>query len=169
MKDGLTRRAALKAGGLAALSAPAPSQEAGPRTRIAVSTYSYWHFRGEKYPIEKVIEDAARLGFDGVEILHRQMASEAPEYVNRLKRLAFLHGLDLVMLSIHQGFVSPDPAVRRKNVDHTRHCIELAARLGIPCIRLNSGRWGTVKSFDELMKVRGAEPPLPGYTDEDAF
>jgi len=97
------------------------------------------------------------------------MASEAPEYVNRLKRLAFLHGLDLVMLSIHQGFVSPDPAVRRKNVDHTRHCIELAARLGIPCIRLNSGRWGTVKSFDELMKVRGAEPPLPGYTDEDAF
>jgi sugar phosphate isomerase/epimerase len=168
-KDALTRRAALKAGGLAALSSAAPAQEASPRTRIAVSTYSYWHFRGEKYPVEKVIEDAARLGFDGVEILHRQMDSEAPEYVNRLKRLAFVHGLDLVMLSIHQGFVSPDPAVRRKNVDHTRHCIELAARLGIPCIRLNSGRWGTVKSFDELMKVRGAEPPLPGYTDEDAF
>ncbi len=168
-KDALTRRAALKAGGLAALCPAAPAQEASPRTRIAVSTYSYWHFRGEKYPVEKVIEDAARLGFDGVEILHRQMDSEAPGYVNRLKRLAFVHGLDLVMLSIHQGFVSPDPAVRRKNVDHTRHCIELAARMGIPCIRLNSGRWGTVKSFDELMKVRGAEPPLPGYTDEDAF
>ncbi|HXG33011.1 MAG TPA: sugar phosphate isomerase/epimerase family protein [Bryobacteraceae bacterium] len=169
MKDGLTRRTALKAAGLAALPSAAPAQQAGTRTRIAVSTYSYWHFRGEKHPIEKVIEDAARLGFDGVEILHRQMASEAPDYVNRLKRLAFIHGLDLVMLSIHQSFVSPDPAVRRKNIDHTRHCIELAARLGIPCIRLNSGRWGTVKSFDELMKVRGAEPPLPGYTDEDAF
>ncbi len=169
MKYGLTRRTALKAAGLAALPSAAPAQEVGTRTRLAVSTYSYWHFRGEKYPIEKVIEDAARLGFDGVEILHRQMASEAPDYVNRLKRLAFLHGLDLVMLSIHQSFVSPDPDVRRKNIDHTRHCIELAARLGIPCIRLNSGRWGTVKSFDELMKVRGAEPPLPGYTDEDAF
>ncbi len=169
MKYGLTRRTALKAAGLAALPSAAPAQEAGTRTRLAVSTYSYWHFRGEKYPIEKVIQDAARLGFDGVEILHRQMASEAPDYVNRLKRLAFLHGLDLVMLSIHQSFVSPDPDVRRKNIDHTRHCIELAARLGIPCIRLNSGRWGTVKSFDELMKVRGAEPPLPGYTDEDAF
>ena len=39
--------------------------------RIGVSTYSYWHFDKVKYPIEKVIENAARLGFDGVEILHR--------------------------------------------------------------------------------------------------
>lgn len=154
---------------MAALPPAGRAQGTTPRIRIAVSTYSYWHFRGEKYPVEKVIEEAARLGFDGVEILHRQMADESPAYVNRLKRLAFVHGLDLVMLSIHQGFVSPDPAVRQKNVDHTRHCIELAARLGIPCIRLNSGRWGTIRSFDELMKVRGLEPPLPGYTDEDAF
>ncbi len=165
----LTRRTALKLAALPTLPTISPAQQTRTRTRIAVSTYSYWHFRGEKYPIEKVIEEAARLGFDGVEILHRQMASEAPDYLNRLKRLAFLHGLDLVMLSIHQGFVSPDPAVRKKNVDHTIHCIELAARLGIPAIRLNSGRWGTVKSFDELMARKGEEPPLPGYTEEDAF
>jgi sugar phosphate isomerase/epimerase len=146
-----------------------PAAGAGRRIPLAVSTYSYWHFRGEKYPIEKVIEEAARLGFDGVEILHRQMASETPEYVNGLKRLAFVNGLDLVMLSIHQGFVFPDAELRRKNVEHTRQAIALAARLGIPCVRLNSGRWGTIKSFDELMKVRGAEPPLAGYTEEDAF
>ncbi|MCS6951447.1 MAG: sugar phosphate isomerase/epimerase family protein [Bryobacterales bacterium] len=169
MDPGITRRTAIQRAVLAALPPAGRAQGTTPRIRIAVSTYSYWHFRGEKYPVEKVIEEAARLGFDGVEILHRQMADESPAYVNRLKRLAFVHGLDLVMLSIHQGFVSPDPAVRQKNVDHTRHCIELAARLGIPCIRLNSGRWGTIRSFDELMKVRGLEPPLPGYTDEDAF
>ncbi len=46
------------------------------RNRFGVSTYSYWHFEGEKYPIERVIENAARLGFDGVEILHRQMTDE---------------------------------------------------------------------------------------------
>jgi len=26
-----------------------------------------------------------------------------------------------------------------------------------------------VKSFDDLMKVKGNEPPLPGYTNDDAF
>ena len=139
------------------------------RIRLAVSTYSYWHFRAEKFPIEQVIDDAVRLGFDGVEILHRQMRDETPAYVNALKRQAFRSGLDLVMLSIHQDFVFPDAAERKKNVDHTVHCLELAARLGIPVIRLNSGRWKTIKSFDDLMKVRGKEPPLPGYTDRDAI
>lgn len=140
-----------------------------PRIPLAVSTYSYWHFKTEKYPIEKVIEHAAVLEFDGVEILHRQMQDESPAYINKLKRLAFVNGLTLPMLSIHQDFVSPDATERKKAIDHTKHCIDLAVQLGIPCIRLNSGRWKTIKSFDELMKVKGQEPPLPGYTEEDAF
>jgi sugar phosphate isomerase/epimerase len=41
--------------------------------------------------------------------------------------------------------------------------------LGIPTVRVNTGRWGTIKDFDELMKKRGIEPPLPGYTEKDAF
>jgi len=149
--------------------AAARQASASPRIRLAVSTYSYWHFRGPKYPCEKVIEHAAEIGFDGVEILHRQMESEDLAYLNRLKRRAFTLGLDLVMLSIHQSFVSPDPEVRRKNVEHTKHTIDLAAQMGIPCIRLNSGRWGTVSSFDRLMELKGQEPPLPGHTEEEAL
>ena len=34
---------------------------------------------------------------------------------------------------------------------------------------MNTGRWGTSKDFDELMKNRGIEPPLAGFTDDDAF
>jgi sugar phosphate isomerase/epimerase len=164
--------------GAAAAAAPAAVLDARdaagppgtrPRIQLAVSTYSYWHFKPEKYPIEAVIEHAAGIGFDGVEILHGQMKDESPEYVNGLKQAAFRHGLALPMLSIHQDFVSPDPAERKKNVDHTVRCIELASRLGIPCIRLNSGRWKTIESFDELMKVKGDEPPLPGYTLDEAI
>ncbi|HEU0090823.1 MAG TPA: sugar phosphate isomerase/epimerase family protein [Vicinamibacteria bacterium] len=174
----LTRREALQTVGAAALAPIASSLEAPPssspasarpRIGLAVSTYSYWHFKTEKYPIEKVIEHAAALGFDGVEILHRQMENETPAYVRGLKQAAFRNGLDLVMLSIHQDFVDPDPALRKKDVDHTIHCLQLASDLGIPAVRLNSGRWNTIKSFDDLMRVKGDEPPLPGYTEEDAF
>ena len=139
------------------------------RIKIATSTYSYWHFKTPKYPVEKVIVDAARLGFDGVEILHRQMDGESPGYVNSLKQLAFKHGLALPMLSIHQDFISEKPEERGEAVKHTIRCIELAERLGIPSIRLNSGRWNTIASFDDLMKVKGDEPPIEGYTEEDAF
>ena len=151
------------------MRAQQPAPAARGRIRIAVSTYSYWHFRTAKYPIEQVIEDAARLGFDGVEILHRQMADESPAYVNKLKQLAFRNGLALPMLSIHQDFISDKAEERQKDVAHTIRCIELASRLGTPAIRLNSGRWNTIRSFDDLMKVKGDEPPIEGYTDEDAF
>ena len=164
----LSRRALLAAPLLPQISS-AQSSAPGGGTRIAVSTYSYWHFRQPKYPIEKVIEDAARLGFDGVEVLHRQMENETPAYLNKLKQLAFRHGLSLPMLSIHQDFVSPDAAERRKHIEHTERCIGLAAQMGIPAIRLNSGRWKTIKSFDDLMKVKGNEPPLEGHKLDDAF
>jgi sugar phosphate isomerase/epimerase len=41
--------------------------------------------------------------------------------------------------------------------------------MGIPTIRVNTGRWGTIKDFTELMENRGIEPRLDGYTEEDAF
>jgi sugar phosphate isomerase/epimerase len=140
------------------------------RNRIAVSTYSFWQFRHKDLrDIEKCIDLAGAWGFDGVELLHRQMESEEKGYLQRLKRRAFVHGLDLCGFSTHQGFLSPDAPVRQKNIDHTIHCIELAYDLGIPTMRVNTGTWGTSKDFDDLMKNRGIEPPKEGYTDEDGF
>ena len=170
----LTRRAAtsLIAGGAAAAlssNAMAAAPNTKGKIRLAVSTYSYWHFKTAKYPIEKVIDSAYDLEFDGVELLHRQFESEELPYLNKLRQQAFRKGLDLVMLSIHQDFVSPDKEERAKHVAHTKHCIELAAQLGIPAIRLNSGRWKTIKSFDDLMKVKGDEPALPGFAQSDAI
>ena len=140
-----------------------------PRIKLSVSSYSYWHFKKEKYPIEKVIDEAAKVGVEGIDILHRQMESEDNVYIQKLKKHAFVNGIAFTCLSIHQSFVSPDKEFLAKEIDHTKKCIELAAKMGIPCLRLNSGRWGTIKSFDELMKARGVEPILPGYTEDDGF
>lgn len=148
----------------------APLAETTRRNPIAVSTYSFWRFKDDsKLSIEQCIDEAARIGFDAVEILHIQMESEEPGYLQRLKQRAFVNGLDLCGFSTHQGFVSPDAEKRQKNIDHTIHTIELAYQLGIPTMRVNTGRWGTSKNFDELMANRGVEPRLPGYSDDDAF
>ena len=173
-----SRRQLLKAAGVAGLgascTAPGPQPETEPaaklpRIPLGVSTYSYWHFSREKYPIENVIDHAAELGFDGVEILHRQMRDETAGYMNDLKRRAWDRGLDLIMLSIHQDFVDPSAEKRQEAIDHTKHCIDLAHQMGIPAIRLNTGRWGTTRSFDELMAANGQEPTLEGYTNEDGI
>lgn len=149
---------------------PQATQAAKRKRRIAVSTYSFWQFRHAAYrDVGRCIDLAADLGFDGVEILHRQMTDESAATLRSLKRRAFLNGLDLCGFSTHQGFLSPDPQVRRRNIEHTVHCIELCYELGIPTMRVNTGTWGTSKNFDELMKNRGIEPPLEGYNDEDGF
>ena len=156
---------------------PAPAAAAPSRIQLAISSYSYWHFKTEKVSIETVIDKTAALGVAGVDILHRQMDidelgpldGQTHAYCQKLKRHAFRAGVDLICLSIHQDFVSPNPAERHKWVAHTEKCIEIAYALGVPCIRLNSGRWKTITDFDELMKARGIEPVLPGYQEEDGF
>ncbi len=147
----------------------APSRSKRPN-RIAVSTYSFWQFNRKDFrDIEKCIDLAADMGFDGVEILKVQMQDESNAYLQKLKQRAFRYGLDLCGFSTHQTFLSPKKEVRQKNVEDTRHYIELAYRLGIPTIRVNTGTWRTSRDFNELMKNRGVEPPLKGYTDEDGF
>lgn len=159
--------------GLGAAGSPIRGDEAqlakSVRNRFAVATYSFWQFRPERVEIETCLNAAAEMGFDGVEILHRQMKEESNGYLQRLKRQAFSLGLDLCGFSTHQGFLSPDKAERKKNIDHTLRCIELAYRLGIPTMRVNTGRWGTIKDFDDLMKARGIEPRLDGFTDDDGY
>jgi sugar phosphate isomerase/epimerase len=145
--------------------------KSGARTGnlIGVSTYSFWHFQKEKVPIEKCINLAANYGFDAVEILEVQMTKKDPKTIAEIKRQTLSLGLFLCGLSTHQTFLTPDKKIRQENIDKTKQSIELAHNLGIPTIRVNTGRWGTSKNFDELMKNRGIEPPLSGYKDEDGF
>jgi sugar phosphate isomerase/epimerase len=157
-------------------SQEAPAAPADPKLNIrhnpiGVSTYSFWQFNRPKNdpPIETIIDHAAAMGFDGVELLLVQMASEETSYLNKLKKQAFHSGLDLMGFSTHQGFVRPDKAYRDENIELTIHQIELAYQLGIPTMRINTGRWGTSESFDHLMENRGIEPAIEGYTDEDGF
>lgn len=141
------------------------------RNRIGVSTYSFWQFNGpkEKAPIEDCIEKAAQMGFDGIEFLLVQMQSEENDYLQKLKRQAFHAGLDIMGFSTHQGFVFPEEEKRQSEIDKSIRQIELAYTLGIPTMRLNTGRWGTSGSFDELMANKGIEPVLEGYTEDEGF
>jgi len=171
-REWLLKNAAAALGAMTLPSAAATPPNAArstQRIRLGVSTYSYWHFSKEKYPIEKVIEHAAQVGFEGVEVLHRQMAEEGKPYLNRLKRAAWENGLSLFFLSVHQNFVQPEKAKRQEHIDHTKHCLDLAAYLGCPAIRLNSGRWNTIADFQKMLDAGGREKPIEGYNDDDAF
>jgi L-ribulose-5-phosphate 3-epimerase len=172
--------------GAAALAAAGAEKTAETRTsssnarkhiKLGIATYSYWHFRDPKVSIESVIEKTAEIGAEGVDVLHRQMdipekeplTADHRSYLRKLKRHAFRNGVSLVCLSIHQDFVQKPGEQRRKQIEHTEKCIEIAYEMGIPCVRINSGRWKTISDFDDLMKARGVEPIPPDWTEDEGF
>jgi L-ribulose-5-phosphate 3-epimerase len=154
---------------------PKPSADSpGGRTTnpIAVSTYSFWHFDEQaKYSIPQCIDMAAEMGFDAVELLEVQMSPDDKSGAGlmAIKRQTHRLGMSFCSLSTHQSFLFPDAEQRQKNVERTIASIELAYKLGIPSIRVNTGNWQTIPDFDELMRQRGIAPPPTGYTDEDAY
>src|SRR5688500_8107535 len=85
----VTRRQFLAGAGAAVLApwtktAAADAPPARPQVKLAIATYSYWHFRPPKTSIETVIERASDLGVNGVDVLHRQMDSEEKSYLQKL-------------------------------------------------------------------------------------
>ncbi len=177
MNKNLSRRDLAKLSLVAALpfcdSSTARAAEPTPAkkpNRIGVSSYSFWQFKNE--PLRDIlacIDLAADMGFDAVEILHRQMTSETNATLQQIKRRAFGHGIGLCGFSTHQSFLYADAVDRQKNVELTIKQIELAYQMGIPTMRVNTGTWRTSKDFNELMKNRGQEPPIKGATDEDGY
>ena len=185
MSSPINRRAFLASTAAVTLASAAscsalPATASVPRQRaagkrsgnpIGVSTYSFWQFREEDQPatILQCIDFAAAMGFDGVEVLEVQMHRKDQPYRRAIKRAALLNGLNLCGLSTHQGFVNPDQEARKANIQKTIDSLELAYDLGIPTIRVNTGRWGTSPDFNTLMAAKGIEPTLEGYTDQQGF
>ncbi len=148
--------------------------QASPRRRpnpIGVSSYSFWRYDPEQEPPDmlRCIEHAAAMGFDGFEVLEVQMHRKDNPHVREIKRAALLNGLNLCGLSTHQGFVTPDAEARQANLDKTIASLELAYDLGIPTMRVNTGRWGTQGDFNELMANQGREPTPREFSDEQGF
>ncbi|MDO5309753.1 MAG: sugar phosphate isomerase/epimerase family protein [Planctomycetia bacterium] len=150
----------------------APKRQSGARrgNLIAVSSYSYWHFDEEQSaPMDMCLRKAAETGFDGFEVLEQQLDRVDLPYLRTLRRDAFRYGISICSMSTHQTFVRPDAEERKFNVEKTKHSIDLANEMGIPTLRVNTGRWDSWGSFDALMEHRGIEEPLPGHTNEEAF
>ena len=90
----MQRRSFFQTTALAAMAGTLPAQAmtsdsktgSTSKIKLSVSSYSYWHFKGDKFPIEKVIDDAAAMGLDGIDVLHRQMEGEDNAYLQKIKK-----------------------------------------------------------------------------------
>jgi len=74
------------------------------------------------------------------------------EYIYELKHKAFTLGIDISGTGIRNNFASPDPAVRKADVERAKKWIIVAEKLGAPVIRLFAGEIpkGYENKWDEV-------------------
>jgi sugar phosphate isomerase/epimerase len=150
------------------------------------------HKYKKNYPIWEVLDFAARLKFDGVELVADWPAGGYPraneaERVRALRRLYDAYGLRIFSLQLGaDGAFDPDEATRGRWLDDFRDRARLARQLGCDCVGLWPGgglRGQTIdqaiarlaRSFHEAGKIAGdlgllaafeIEPPFVFNTEE---
>ena len=133
-----------------------------PRTRpshlkLSLAAFSYKpYLTGEKSPkmdLFRFVELAADLAVDAVELTSYYFPDNVTtDYLHRLKRHAFVLGLDVSGTSVMNDFCLPPGAEADREVAHVKAWIDIAAELDAPFVRIMSGNWIQGTRDEELEK-----------------
>jgi len=116
----------------------------GSRMKLSIAGYSFRKEFQSDPPVMTLLEEfpkfAAEHGLDAIEPTTYYMPDPpSDEYLNRLKRNAFLLGLDISGTAIGNVFTHPPGEERDEQIATTKAWIDRAALLDAPCIRIFAG------------------------------
>jgi len=145
-----TATGTLKAGGgMPPVTAPAVGarkpieRTGGAKIKISCCAYSLRRYLGGKKPsmtMEDFLEWAAQVGLRAVELTSYYFPSAADDaYFHRVRRKAFLLGLDVSGTAVGNNFCIPPGSKRENQIAMVKKWVDRAVLLGAPCIRIFAG------------------------------
>jgi len=116
----------------------------GHKFKISLNVYSFNSLLREgKIDLFNVLDFCAEYNFDAIDPTGYYFPGypEVPtdKYINEFKRKAFLLGLDISGTGVRNDFANPDSSSRKADLEMINEWIQVAAKLGIPNIRIFSG------------------------------
>ncbi|HID12123.1 MAG TPA: sugar phosphate isomerase/epimerase [Candidatus Latescibacteria bacterium] len=107
--------------------------------KIGCCAYSFrGYFKDGRMSLEGFLDKVVEMGLDGVELTAYYFPTTEAGYINRIKREAFLMGLDISGTAVGNNFCREDPEQRREQVEMVR-MVDISCRLGAPCLRVFAG------------------------------
>lgn len=111
--------------------------------KLSLAAYSFREaLAGPKksMTLDDLVDRAASWDLDAVEPTSYYFPDPAtPEYCRRLRRRAFLLGLEISGTAIRNTFTYPPGADREREIAHVKRWIDLAVDLGAPTVRIFAG------------------------------
>jgi sugar phosphate isomerase/epimerase len=139
------------------------SRNGAAKFKFSLAGYSYRNlFRGNppQLTLEDFVADCARFGLEGTEPTSYYFPKDVtPDYLRKLKALAFRLGLDISGTAIGNDFCHPPGPERDKQMAGAKKWIEYAEILNAPVIRIFSGTPRGDQTVDEAhrLAVEGIE------------
>lgn len=113
--------------------------------KLSLAAYSYRDYLSGDKPAMDLFDFvglAADLGLDAIEPTSYYFPPDvSTDYLHRLKRHAFVLGLDISGTATMNDFCLPEGPDAEREVSHVRRWIDHAADLDAPTLRIMSGNW----------------------------
>lgn len=138
----LTRRSFLRVAGTAAAIDPI-RRRGSSHMKLSLAAYSFREYLAgpkKSMTLEDFVDLCADYSLDAVEPTSYYFPEPVtPEYLQRLRRRAFLLGLEISGTAIGNTFTHPPGPELDKQIAHTKKWIDHASQLGAPVIRIFAG------------------------------
>jgi len=148
------------AGGFFPLRSPAiePIRRSGTaKFKFSLSAYSYRSLLSGDAPkltFEEFFADCAKMGLEGTEPTSYYFPKNVtPEYLRRLKHVAFRLGLDISGTAVGNDFCHPPGPQREQQNAYVRQWIDNAEILGAPVVRIFSGKQRGQQTVEEARRL----------------
>jgi sugar phosphate isomerase/epimerase len=140
-----------------------PARLAGAGVRLGLNVYSFNQpLREGSMTLFEAVRFCAEHRIAGIDTTGYYFpgypAKPPEEFVRRLKREAFLHGVAIFGTGVRNDFSLPDAEARRREVQLVKDWVEVAAALGAGVIRVFSGR--SIPEGHSFEQVLGWMAPL---------
>jgi len=135
----------------------AVEREAGVKLKLGLNAYSFnGQLRQGTMTLMDAVHFCAKQQVDALDATGYYFpgypAVPSDEYIDNLKRVAFVNGVAISGTGVRNDFSVADPAARKKDVQMVKDWIVVASKLGAPVIRVFSGGAAPSGStFDQVM------------------
>ncbi len=121
--------------------------------KVGSTAYSYRKYlTSGEMTLEGFLDKAVEIGLDCVDLTSYYFPSTDIEYLNHIKKYAYLNGLDITGTAVGNRFTYPEPEKRAEAVEMVKKWVDISVILGAPCIRAFAGGIPEGSTFEESMK-----------------
>jgi sugar phosphate isomerase/epimerase len=114
--------------------------------KVGSTAYSYRKYLSSgEMTLEGFLDKAVEIGLECVDLTSYYFPKTDTEYLNHIKKYAYLKGLDITGTAVGNRFTFAEPEKRAEAVQMVKKWVDISVTLGAPCIRVFAG--GTPEGF----------------------